>query len=245
MLDKYNTLEQLIKAASLDDANKQLEQYLQALGLNSYAYTYYDRYANSKCKIKYDTCSKCFRSWHDYYLASDFHDVDKTLQHSAEMMLPVFWDVKQQLVNAASRKEKLMRQESLSFGVEKGVCIPIHGPREDFSVLTLHQRKGEHCIDVNITNMSDIMIIAYHYYVAIKRLLVNQTASLPSSDFNLSRREWQCLNLIANNRSTEAIAVTLGISVRTVHFHMQNLIKKMGVSSKYQALFKAQNLNLL
>ena len=52
----------------------------------------------------------------------------------------------------------------------------------------------------------------------------------------LTLREREIFNLLVNNLDTEEIAEKLGISSKTVRNHISNVIGKLGVSSRTQAL---------
>ena len=54
----------------------------------------------------------------------------------------------------------------------------------------------------------------------------------------LTRREDEVLRLIARGSCNKAIAATVGISPRTVKFHMTNLLLKFGVASRLELLVK-------
>lgn len=51
----------------------------------------------------------------------------------------------------------------------------------------------------------------------------------------LTDREQQVLDLIATGQTNAKIAETLGVSERTVEFHVGNLLKKLGVRSRVEA----------
>jgi DNA-binding NarL/FixJ family response regulator len=53
---------------------------------------------------------------------------------------------------------------------------------------------------------------------------------------HLTRREWQCLDLLAQGLSTGAIAEAMTISTTTVRTHVQSLLAKLGVHSRLQAV---------
>ena len=61
----------------------------------------------------------------------------------------------------------------------------------------------------------------------------------------LSTREIECLSWSAKGKTSEIIAIILGISENTVRFHMKNIFKKLDVSSRPHAISKAASLNLL
>ena len=52
----------------------------------------------------------------------------------------------------------------------------------------------------------------------------------------LTPREKEIFNLLIKNQSTREIAQTLGISEKTVRNHISNVIQKLGVDSRIQAV---------
>jgi DNA-binding NarL/FixJ family response regulator len=58
--------------------------------------------------------------------------------------------------------------------------------------------------------------------------------ALPTADLldRLTRREYDVLRLMADGESNGSIAQHLFVSVGTVKFHVKNIFKKMGVSSR-------------
>ena len=67
----------------------------------------------------------------------------------------------------------------------------------------------------------------------------------PSADFELTDRELEVLRAIAVGLGNAEIAKELAISVSTVRFHLRNVLEKMGVESRYEALVIAAKANLL
>lgn len=150
--------------------------------------------------------------------------------------MPVAWDVLQQLKTAKTQQEKKMRLDSITFGIEKGVCIPIHGENDDFAVLLLVQMRGENGLK-NWPNLKyELFAAAYQYHFFLKKLLDHE---LPLKKANLTMREMQCLILTAKQYFAKKIADELKIMERTINFHVQKLNKKLGVKYKHEALLKA------
>ena len=54
----------------------------------------------------------------------------------------------------------------------------------------------------------------------------------------LTPREKEIFDLLVKNQSTKEIAKTLGISEKTVRNHISNVIQKVGVDSRIQAVFE-------
>lgn len=55
---------------------------------------------------------------------------------------------------------------------------------------------------------------------------------------NFSPREKEVVKSLLEGKSNKQIALALGISTRTVEFHLNNLFEKMGVSSRVELILK-------
>lgn len=64
-------------------------------------------------------------------------------------------------------------------------------------------------------------------------------------DTNLSSREIEVLKLFATGMTNNQIASTLTISTSTVKFHITNIIEKLGVSTRAEALVIAAKNNIV
>ena len=65
------------------------------------------------------------------------------------------------------------------------------------------------------------------------------------AELELSKRELEILNLLAQGHSNQEIAAKLFISLSTVKSHIQNLFEKLDVKRRIQAVEKAKRLNLI
>ncbi len=61
----------------------------------------------------------------------------------------------------------------------------------------------------------------------------------------LTPREREIFNLLIHNYSTKQIAQNLNISEKTVRNHISNVIQKLGVDSRIQAVFELIRLQEL
>lgn len=235
---RLRQLEQVFaKANSLEELNKILKQCLAHYQITTFAFTYYAFHPHSKNKLKYDHCSKNFLLWHQHYLNEAYEQVDTTLTEAYQTTLPVFWDLQEQLLQSGSEKERQMRLDSIAFGAEKGLSIPIHGPNDDFAILLLVQMKNQTCLANWNDLQDDLIILAKCYYHYLQKCLVLQSPS--DNQYQLTQRELQCIYLTAKKNSVNQIAHFLKIKERTVNFHLQRANKKLGVQNKYQSVAKA------
>ena len=234
---------EISRSKNLDKINTVANHFLNVLQVKSYAFTYYSQYPTSKRKLQYEHSSTPLKAWHEHYIESEYEDVDQTLQRNKTFSVPIFWDVHQQLRNATTSREKRLREESIALGIDKGISIPVHGPSDDFAVLVLHQRKNEACLENYQNNIGIFFALAHYYYHAVKNVL-DLSQPLPVH-YHISLREQQCLYFTAKEFLARDVAKKLNISERTVHFHMQNINKKLGVKNKFQAVLKAREKGLI
>ncbi len=59
---------------------------------------------------------------------------------------------------------------------------------------------------------------------------------------NLTSREWEVLDLLCAERSTEEIAEEFVLSEETVRSHVKNVMRKLGVRSRREAVAVAMRL---
>jgi len=61
----------------------------------------------------------------------------------------------------------------------------------------------------------------------------------------LTKREREIFEFLTQNMTTKEIATTLNISEKTVRNHVSNVMQKLGVSSRIQAVLELIKLNEL
>lgn len=62
---------------------------------------------------------------------------------------------------------------------------------------------------------------------------------------HLSSRETEALTWVARGKSSSDAAVLMGVTERTVNFHVENAMRKLGVGSRVQAALLAARANLI
>lgn len=67
----------------------------------------------------------------------------------------------------------------------------------------------------------------------------------PESNTVLSRREQECMQICAQGKTNDQIAEALGVSERTVRFHLGNACQKLGASRRSQAVTLAIQQGLI
>lgn len=81
--------------------------------------------------------------------------------------------------------------------------------------------------------------LALHFVAADHDHTARQAAALP---VQLTRREIQCLKWGAAGKTDAEISAIMSISVPTVRFHMTNAARKLNVTGRSQAIYRAATL---
>lgn len=89
----------------------------------------------------------------------------------------------------------------------------------------------------------------------IEKVIIEKEVFIPQTEdftineielkkLNLTNREYEILQLVANGHSNTDIANNLFLSISTVKTHVSNLYLKMNVKSRGQAIVKAKRLKI-
>jgi DNA-binding CsgD family transcriptional regulator len=119
-----------------------------------------------------------------------------------------------------------------------GLVVPVHRGSELMGCMVFGGEKPDASPLVR-----SLLQVGSHAAVDRVDNLKNQVA--PHSAPTLSAREIQCLNYIAAGHEDEEISSILGISPRTVRFHVDSAKAKLGVSSRVQAVTKALRARMI
>jgi DNA-binding NarL/FixJ family response regulator len=82
----------------------------------------------------------------------------------------------------------------------------------------------------------------------VVEIIRNRLAQHPKQtpvDFELTDRELEALTWVARGKSSTDIAVLMNVSERTVNFHVNNVIRKLGVATRVQAAIRCALLGLI
>ena len=105
----------------------------------------------------------------------------------------------------------------------------------------LKTTSGKELIDA-VRAVSDGIFVLDH---AVSQRLIRRRRRGPDTVSSLTRRETDVLELLARGRSNKQIAATLELGLRTVESHVSNLLGKLGVTSRTEAVTYALNHHLV
>ena len=180
--------------------------------------------------------------WKARYIDQDYGSVDALVPEAVQSLFPLRWD-KVYSKEKSSKKQRQLFDEASSVGLKSGITVPIHGPAGGMALISM-------CGDLSDREFNQIWgllrdeltLIAASTHEAMLNCVSRETSLEPVS---LTERERQCLLWTARGKTAWEVSSVLGITERTVLFHLNNSMAKLRVFSKHHAVVKAIMLGLI
>ncbi|MEO7065482.1 MAG: autoinducer binding domain-containing protein [Rhodanobacter sp.] len=175
--------------------------------------------------------------WMDHYRANGFMEIDPTVRAGVLSNELIVWP------GSAQGAARRLWSDACGFGLTVGVARSSWGAHGAFGLLTL-ARHGE---ELTRTEADAISLptnwLTNLTHLLMSRFLIPKLA--PRSDTTLTPREHEVLCWTAEGKTAYEIGRILSISERTVNFHINNVMAKLAVANKLQAVVKAIMTGLL
>ncbi|WP_229418234.1 LuxR family transcriptional regulator [Massilia sp. Root351] len=174
-------------------------------------------------------------AWQQRYAQENYLAADPTVAYALRSVQPAVWDESLFSPNPGLWEEA--RAHGLNVGWAQSSCDAQGG----VGMLTLargHDALGAAELRHKGAHMS---WLAHAAHAAMARLLASQLPQLPA----LTAREAEMLRWTADGKTSGETAQITGIAERTVNFHLNNAVEKLGVANKTAAAVKAAMLRLL
>jgi len=175
--------------------------------------------------------------WQERYRDRGYLAVDPTVKHGLTSSRMLLWS---ESVFASSRE---FWEEAWSFGLRHGWALPIRDAHGLLSMTTFARSEGEITKAELAENLPKMYWLAQVAHVGMTDRIAPQL--LPQIDVRLSEREVEVLRWTGDGKTSNDVADILGISERTVNFHINNAMIKLGASNKTAAAVRAAMLGLL
>lgn len=175
--------------------------------------------------------------WRQCYDSRGYLAVDPTVRHAFKSTLPLVWS--DQLFAEAPD----FWEDARSHGLKVGWAQASRDASGAVGLLTL-ARGAETFTETELaTNQAKMSWLVQYVHAAMARLLTPKLA--PESRVILTAREKEVLRWTAEGKTAYEISQILSVAERTVNFHINNIVGKLGTANKTQAAVKAAALGLL
>lgn len=229
----------LTESATLADADHALCDLLADIDCGDFSYNYYPTDFNHSGKALHVLCTQPVQGWQEYYSAQHYDKTDPIMQRMRLSYRPLGWVLREELAKSTQQSSPVL-VDAMEFGFQGGFAVPIHAPQggfanlvvQDIAILTTIQRHPE----IEHT----LQLAAYYYHAQVNQLLTRE--DVQTLQQLLTTREIECLRLTAQHKTAKEIARILNITPRTVSFHIENVLKKLHVTTKHQAVAKSRQI---
>ena len=165
---------------------------------------------------------------------------DPVVEHLMTQTVPVVYD---QATYTAAGVGELWEMQA-PYGYKTGIAVKLHLPGDKHFVLGVDRDEALPEAGAQLMQMvAGLQLLAAHALTAADRLL---SPKLSKGDLpKLTKRELDVLSWTAQGKTAWEVSVILGMSEKTVNFHLGNAMRKLGVSSKHQAVLLCVSAGVL
>ncbi|CRI67045.1 autoinducer-binding transcriptional regulator LuxR family [Thiocapsa sp. KS1] len=214
-----------------------------------------DKLSSVACGLGFDYCAYGLRTpvplsrpqiimlnnypldWQARYQEKGYLAIDPTVDHGARSSLPLIWSDE---LFASARE---LWEEARSFGLHFGWAQSSRDAQGMGGLLTL-ARSDEPLSDAELRDKSAKMSwLTQIAHIGMSRCLGSRL--LPDTEGRLTERELTVLRWTADGKTSGEVSTILGISERTVNFHINHAVEKLGAANKLAAAVKAAVLGML
>jgi DNA-binding CsgD family transcriptional regulator len=187
--------------------------------------------------------------WRQRVLAQKYLDIDPTLHRARRTALPFVWSELRDARNLQAPQRQLF-DEAAAFGLRHGLTVPVHAGSGGSGMVALSGDMSQRDFTAAIeTHRHDLHLLGLHFHAlsvaAYDREEIDKQLTAGSDTPEISIRECECLLWTARGKSAWETALVLGISERTVNFHVENARRKLNAQTKTQAVVQAIMQNLI
>ncbi|MBU6248249.1 MAG: autoinducer binding domain-containing protein [Xanthomonadaceae bacterium] len=175
------------------------------------------------------------QAWLDRYVDQNYFERDPLVQNALDSEVPVVWS------DRSVERLPEFWEEARSFGINHGWAVSSRGRDRTVGLLTVARQHD--AVSAEELEQSEMRLLwLAHAMHGVASLLpdVAQPVTEP-----LSAREREVLLWSAAGKTADEIGLILAISTRTVTFHINRCIAKLGAANKTEAVSKALVLGLL
>ncbi|WP_414128560.1 LuxR C-terminal-related transcriptional regulator [Vreelandella titanicae] len=210
---------------------------LKSLGALRYAYFYSGRHDHHPSII-----TNLPDEWLSEYEENALHRIDPVLDISKNTVLPFSW-----LTAELNKKNQQLSINALKYKIFEGHTFTTISHDREVGILTLCLDNKETSLSSTIKkNEAEIQFCLIKYHEQYKQLYTYYSGTNEHTQIKkLSCREIEVLRWVSSGKTYSEAAVILGITERTIKFHVSNIKKKLDVYSSRQLASIATKYGLI
>ena len=227
-----------------ESVGEALAAVVRDLGYDGYTYGCGTAYAPTRESRSY-VWTNLPLAWVRRYDQNSYIEVDPRATDAILHTTPMLWD---RHTFPSTRRQRAFFDDAAEYGVCSGVAVGLRDANQAMAGFYLSSARPriDYAERARILEIEgNILLLAHFIHGVLAANIVARGLPAPSMGAALSPRERECLQLAAKGLSSSQIAETLAIGERTVHFHVGNLLSKLGVANRHEAIAKAVSMGLI
>ena len=187
--------------------------------------------------------NQCPDSWVQAYTVNNMLACDPIIQLARRQTLPIYW-------NRLDEKARFLQEGSMDvmglaaeFGLRNGISFPLHGAAGENGILSFIT--AERASSDLLLESSPILSWMSNYIFEAAIRIVRKGLREGDPQEALTDRETECLFWASEGKTSNEIACILGITERTVNYHLNQVTRKTGSMNRYQAIAKGVSSGIL
>lgn len=235
LCDAHDALE---RAQNSDELRVEIEKFARQSGFEHFVYAL--TISAPSLKPQHYIINGFPPEWHERYLERGYFKVDPVIHYAQNSSLPAVWN-DQRFHTCQSRE---FWEEARALGLGDGMSFAVHGQPGVTGIMSLSRDKP---LDLPSAELAALIGRAQMFASMLHHAVVriDLPKLLPEQNIAMTPRERECLKWSADGKTAWEIGQILSITERTVVFHMNNVIQKLGASNKTQAIVRAVTLRLV
>jgi LuxR family transcriptional regulator len=176
-------------------------------------------------------------AWQLAYQHNNYFAIDPTVRHGLRSQNMLIWS------DMAFAETPDFWEEAQAAGLRVGLALPTRGTHDVIGMLSL-ARSDEQISSVELKDKQfKLAWLAQIANLGMSQHLIPKL--MPATEIQLTDRELSALRWVAEGKTSEDIADILRIAERTVNFHINNAVTKLGTTNRTAAAVQAAQLGLL
>lgn len=175
--------------------------------------------------------------WLDHYFANNYLDIDPIIQRVTRDSSPLIW------ADTAADSRPDFWEDARAHGIRHGWALSTHGACMTTGMLSL--ARSSQAVTQSELAETEMKLVWLSHVVHGLIESVELKKLMPGPVAELTAREREVLRWSATGKTVGEIGAILGISERTVTFHVTSTLVKLNVVNKTQAVSKALILDIL
>lgn len=172
----------------------------------------------------------------DYYDAHNLLIDSPVIRRMLRSTSPFNYDVEAVNADRGESKKSAVIDLFNRYGMGKGAYFPVHDAAGGRGAMSISGPRIFSAIE-----MAKLLLIATLVYERLSQLTLKEKSRF----IELTQSEEDCLRLTAGGKKGTEIATILGLSEHTVNNHISSAMKKLGCSTRTQAVVTALRLNII